>query len=151
VEIPDRAQGGATLAEAIVGLAVMAMLSLAVVGMLIQTAHLDTKDTQLTETTFLADALMEARVSDAREYEGYRDLRSTPSGEFWQLQPNRPDGLQERYIYRVEVQQPIPAMKRVIVSVYHRDADFPVPTADTHKGQAGMAVTVGTLLAEPAR
>lgn len=142
---------GATLGEAIVGLAVIALLSLAVVGTLIQTAHLDTRDTGLTETTFLADALMEARVSDAREYESYRDLLATPTGEYWPLQPDRADGLQKRYIYRVEISEPIPAMKKVVVSVFHRDPDFPVPTPDTGKGQAGLAVSVGTLLAEPAR
>lgn len=142
---------GATLGEAIVGLAVFAMLSLAVVGTIIQTAHLDTKDTGLTESTFLVDSLLEKRVSDARDYDAYRDLLATPSGEFWTLEENRPDHLQSRYIYRVEVDEPMTALKRVVVSVYHRDGDFPVPTANVHKGQQGLAVSVGTLVAEPAR
>lgn len=142
---------GATLGEAIVGLAVIALLSLAVVGTLIQTAHLDTRDTGLTETTFLADTLMETRVSNAREYESYRDLLATPPGQYWTLEPDRADALQKRYIYRVEVTEPVPAMKKVVISVFHRDADFPVPTPDTRKGQAGLAVSVGTLVAEPAR
>ena len=139
------------MGEAIVGLAVIAMLSLAVVGTLIQTARLDTRDSGLTETTFLADALMEARVSDAREYERYRDLLATPSGQYWLLDDNRPDQLQKRYIYRVEVSEPMPALKKVVVSVFHRDADFPVATPDTRKGQSGLAVSLGTLVAEPAR
>lgn len=142
---------GATLAEAIVGLAVFAMLTLAVVGTLIQTARLDTKDTGLTETTFLADTLMEKRVADARQYEAYRDLLATPSGEYWALEPDRADNLQTRYIYRVEINEPMPAMKRVIVAVYHRDPDFPTPTPDLDKGQDGMALSLGTLIAEPAR
>lgn len=139
------------MGEAIVGLAVIAMLSLALVGTLIQTAHLDTRDTGLTETTFLADTLMEARVSDAREYERYRDLLPTPNGQYWTLEDNRPDELQKRYIYRVEVSEPMPALKKVVVSVFHRDPDFPVPTPDTRKGQSGLAVSLGTLVAEPAR
>jgi hypothetical protein len=142
---------GSTLAEVIVGLAVFGLLTLAVVGTIIQTARLDTKDTGLTETTFLADSLLEQRVSDAREYEKFRDLTATPSGQFWALEPERADGLQERYIYRVEVESPSPALKKVVVAVYHRDKDFPVPTPDTHKGQNGMAITVGTLIGEPGR
>jgi hypothetical protein len=148
--ITSRRQG-TTLAEAIIGLGVFAMLTLAVVGTLIQTARLDSKDTGLTETTFLVDSLMERRVADARKYEAYRDLMATPSGEYWALEPDRPDGLQTRYIYRVEVEEPITAMKRVVVSIYHRDPVFPVPTPDTNKGRQGLAVSVGTLLAEPAR
>lgn len=148
--VPSR-NSGATLAEAIIGLSVFAMLSLAVVGTLIQVAHLDTRDTGLTETTFLADGLMEKRVSDARRYESYRDLLTTPSGNYWALDSERPDGLHKRYIYRVEVNEAMPALKRIVVSVYHRDGDFPVPTPDTGKGNQGLAVSVGTLVAEPGR
>ena len=142
---------GATLAEAMIGLAIFAMLTLAVVGTLIQTARLDTRDTGLTETTFLADSLLETRLADAREYESYRDLLATPSGQYWTLDPGRADGLEARYIYRVEINEPMPAMKRVIVSVYHRDASASVPTPDIRQGQAGMALSLGTLIAEPAR
>lgn len=142
---------GATLAEAMIGLAIFAMLTLAVVGTLIQTARLDTRDTGLTETTFLADSLLETRLADAREYESYRDLLATPSGQYWTLDSGRADGLEARYIYRVEINEPMPAMKRVIVSVYHRDANASVPAPDIGKGQAGMALSVGTLIAEPAR
>jgi hypothetical protein len=139
------------LGEAIIGLALFAMLSLAVVGILIQTARLDTKDTGLMETTFLADTLMEKRVSEARQYEAFRDLLATPAGEYWTLEPDRADELQKRYLYRVEINEPMPAMKRVVVSVYHRDTNLAVPAPDTRKGQSGLAVSVGTLLAEPAR
>ena len=141
----------ATLAEVIIGLALFAMLSLAVTGTLIQTARLDTKDTTLTESTILADALMESRVSDARNYELYSDLLSTPEDEYWALEPDRPDNLQTRYIYRVEVSELNSALKRVIVSVYYSDPAFPTPTPDLDQGQQGVAITVGTLIAEPAR
>ncbi len=142
---------GATLAEVIIGLALFAMLSLAVTGTLIQTARLDTKDVTLTESTILADTLMERRVSDAREYERYRDLLGTPDGDYWTLESDRPDNLQTRYIYRVEVSELNPAMKRVMVSVSHRDSAFPIPTPDLSQGQNGVAITVGTMIAEPAR
>lgn len=142
---------GTTLAEVIVGLGLFSLLTLAVVGMLVQTAYLDTRDTQLTETTLLADSLMEQRVSAAREFEHYQGLLSTPAGEFWLLDSGRADGLDARYIYRVDVVEPIPAMKKITVSIYHRDPDFPAPTANTSKGRRGHAMTVGTALAEPAR
>lgn len=142
---------GSTLAEVIVGLGVFGLLTLAVVGTVIQTSRLDTKDTGMTETTFLADSLLEQRVSDARGYEGFRDLAPTPSGQYWSLEDERADNLQSHYIYRVDVDLPSPALKRVVVSVFHRDPDFPVPTPDTHKGQSGKAISVGTLVVEPGR
>jgi hypothetical protein len=134
-----------------IGLALFAMVALAVVGTLIQTARLDTKDTGLTETTILADTLLEKRVADGRDYDSYRDLLATPPDQYWELEAGRADQLETRYIYRVDIDQAVPAMKRVIVSVYHRDSDFPVPTVDVGKGQAGLAISVGTLIAEPAR
>lgn len=127
------------------------MLSLAVIGVLLQTAQLDGKDTGLTETTFLADTLLEKRVSEAREYESYRDLQATPPGQYETLEPGRADHLETRYLYRVDIDQPLPALKRVVVSVYHRDADFTVPTPDFSQGRNGVAVSIGTLIAEPAR
>lgn len=142
---------GTTLAEVIVGLGLFSLLTLAVVGMLVQTAYLDTRDTQLTETTLLADSLMEHRVSAARQFENYEALLSTPPGEFWLLDSGRADGLDARYIYRVDVVEPIPAMKKITVSIYHRDPAFPAPTTDANKGRHGHTMSVGTAIAEPAR
>lgn len=142
---------GATLGEVIVGLGLFSLLTLAVVGVLVQTAYLDTRDTEITETTSLADSLMERRVSAARVYESYDALQSTPAGDYWTLDAGRADGLDGRYIYRVEVTETVPAMKKISVSVYHRDPQATPPAPDTRKPRDGRAVTVGTVVVEPAR
>lgn len=140
---------GATLGEVMVGLGVFAVLSLAVVGTLLQTANLDKRDTVLTESTFLLDSLLESQVSRAREFEGFDDLESTPPGSYWELEPSRADGLQNRYLYRVDVEEPIPALKKVVVSVYHRRDN--TTNIDPTKGQSGRAVSAGTMIGEPSR
>lgn len=147
----SRSDKGTTLAEVIVGLGLFSLLTLAVVGMLVQTAYLESRDTQLTETTMLADSLMERRLSAAREYQNYDALASTPANSFWLLDAGRSDGLEARYIYRVDVVEPIPAMKKLSVSVYHRNGAVPGAAADLNKGRNGHALTVGTLIAEPTR
>lgn len=119
--------------------------------MLVQTAYLDSRDTELTETTLLADGLMELRISAAREFEQYDALLSSPPGAFELLDAGRADGLETRYLYRIDVVEPIPAMKKISISLYHRDAAFPNPTADLTKGNSGHALTVGTMIHEPAR
>ena len=139
----------ATLGEVMVGLGVFALLSLAVVGTLLQTANLDKRDTALTESTFLLDSLMEAQVSRAREFEGFESLESTPTGTFVALEANRADGLQKRYLYRVDVEEPVPALKKVVVSVYYRQDN--TTNVDPHQGQDGRAVSAGTMVSEPSR
>ena len=142
---------GATLGEVIVGLAIFALLTLAVVATLIQIANLDKKDTSLTETTFLVDSLLERRVSQAREYEEFDNLASTPEGDFCTLQSSRADKLESRYLYRVDVEQPMPGLKKVVVSIYHREEGSATPTIDVRKGQNGRAVSAGTMIGEPSR
>ncbi len=139
----------ATLGEVVIGLAIFAMLTLAVVGTLIQTAQLETKDTSMTEVAMLADALLEQRVSEARDYRAFMELEATPSGEYWNLEEDRTDGLQHRYLYRVEVEEPTRGLKRVNLSIFYRDSDFPGNVVDSSQGQAGQAIALGTILAEP--
>ena len=143
--------GGATLAEAIVGLSIFAFLALAVVGVLIQTANLDKKDTQLTQASVLADGLLERQVSRSRVYQNYDQLSSTPPGVYWEFESGRSDQLETLYIYRLEVTEPIPALKKCVVSLYHRDSDFPSPTVNLQKGRDGHALTLGTIIREPSR
>lgn len=142
---------GATLAEAIVGLSIFAFIALAVVGVLIQTANLDKKDTQLTQASVLADGLLERQISRARVYENFRHLSSTPAGMYWEFEAGRKDSLETLYLYRLEVTEPIPALKKCVVSVFHRDPDFPTPTVNLQKGRGGHALTVGTTIREPSR
>jgi hypothetical protein len=142
---------GASLGEVIVGLGVFALLSLAVVGTLARTADLEKRDTGLTETTFLLDSLLEAQVSKSREFEGFSGLASTPDGEYWTLEDDRPDGLQQSYLYRVEVEETVPALKKVVVSVYHRKQGIASAEIDPKKGQSGRAVSAGTRIGEPSR
>ena len=122
----------------------MALLSLAVVGTLIQVAGLDKKDTTLTETTFLVDSLLEKRVSAAREYDDFKSLCSTPPGDFLTLETGRDDGLDRRFLYRVDVDEQLPGLKKVVVSVYYRQENTGTPVVNTLKGQDGRAVSASS-------
>ena len=88
-------------------------------------------------------------MSQAREFEGFESLTSTPPGTYVALEPNRPDGLQKRYLYRVDVEEPVPALKKVVVSIYYRRDN--TTDIDTDQGQDGRAVSAGTMVSEPSR
>jgi len=146
-----RSTYGASLGEVIVGLGIFALLSLAVVGTLARTANLEKRDTGLTETTFLLNSLLEAQVSKGRDFEGFEGLVSTPDGEYWTLENDRTDGMQKLYLYRIDVTESVPSLKKVVVSIYHRKQNSSSIEVDTTKGQSGRAVSAGTVIGEPSR
>lgn len=134
----DRA--GSTLAEVLVGMLVLLLVMLAVLGVLIQSSHLERSDAEQTQVLALAQGLMEMRVDQARLLEGYDELESLP------LQPTE----DEKFLYRQEVSELPLGLKKLSISIYHADRNNP-GSPDTKRVRDGHAITLSVSLAEPIR
>lgn len=121
-----------------VGLALFAVASLAILGLIIQSAKLDVKEEENTQISAVAQQLMELEVDKARDHEGYDSLANvllTPTSD--------PD-----YLYEETVTDVSDGLKKVTVTLYYADPNNP-NTADITRPKAGECFTLSTIIGEP--
>lgn len=116
------------------------MLSLGVLGVLAQSAHLNARDKEVNQVTFLAQGLLEQSILQASDMAGYQALASSPyrvSGD--------PD-----FIYAVDVATDIPGTKKIAVMVYYHDRNDSVATSvDPRRPNQGLAICLTCVVGNP--
>jgi hypothetical protein len=127
-----------TLAEVLIGMAVLTLVVIAVLGILIQTSYLEQTDTEQTQVLALAEGLMEERVDETRVLETFRELESVS------LTPCvNPDFLYEQVVTDMPL-----GMKKISISIFYADPNDPTQP-DTSKSRGGHALTLSVAIAEP--
>ena len=127
-----------TLAEVLIGMAVLTLVVIAVLGILIQSSYLEQTDTEQTRVLAMAEGLVEARVDDARVLENFQNLQSislTPCVD--------PD-----FLYKQVVTEMPLGLKKVSISVFYADPNNPTQP-DTSRNRGGEALTLSVAIAEP--
>lgn len=129
---------GAALSEVMIGLALFAMFSLAVMGVLIQSARLDAQEQENTQLTALAQRLVEERIDTAREYQGYHSLSGvsvSPTSD-------------PHFLYTADIIDVSEGLKKLTVTIYHADPDNPT-VVDSSRARGGESITLSVVVGEP--
>ena len=129
---------GATLSEVMIGLALFAMFSLAMLGLLIQSARLDSQEEINTQLTALAQRIVEEQIDKARHYEGYQslaDVALTPTSD-------------PKFLYTQTVTDVAGGLKKVSVSLFYSKRDKPT-VVDISRPRKGEAVSMAVIVGEP--
>ena len=123
-----------------VGLALFAVASLAILGLVIQSAKLDVKEEENTQITALAQQLLEREVDRARTFEGFDELDNVT------LSPTDDPA----YLYEETVTEVSRGLKKVTITLYFADPANPT-SPDPSRPRGGECFTLSTILGEPTR
>ena len=129
---------GATLSEVMIGMALFAVFSLAVLGLVVQTAKLDAQEEENTQLTAVAQQVVELEVDKARLYDGYqalKDVALTPTTD-------------PHFLYQETVSEVTPGLKKITVTLYHAKESDPTKV-DTKRARKGEALTLSVVVGEP--
>lgn len=129
---------GLTIAEALVGMVVLALLLTAVLGTLIQASYLERTDEEQTEVLAVVQGLIESRIDEARTPTGFQNLQSHA------LAPTPDPG----YLWEEELTELDLGLKKLTVSLYHADPNNPA-VVDASRIRGGHAITLSVTLVEP--
>lgn len=129
---------GATLSEVMIGMALFAMFSLAILGLIIQSAKLDAQEEENTQLAAVAQQLLELEVDKARTFEGYAQLTEVT------LAPTS----DPQFLYRETVREVTPGLKKITVTLFHARQSDP-ETVDTARPRQGEALTLSVIVGEP--
>lgn len=121
-----------------IGLALFAMFSLAILGLIIQSAKLDAQEEENTQLSAVAQQVLEREVDRARTYKGYLDLEDIT------LQPTS----DPQFLYSETVREVTPGLKKISVTLYHTRKNDP-HTVDNTRPRGGEALTLSVIVGEP--
>jgi Tfp pilus assembly protein PilV len=133
-------QQGSTLSEVLLAILVFALFSFGMMGVLGQSASLNSRDREVNQSTLLAQGLVEQLVMVSREVNGYQ---TTVSKGYTQCAD--PD-----FVYALDVSETIPGTKKVSVMLYYHDrADGSPISVDPRRVNQGLAICLSTIVEKP--
>ena len=140
-----RGGAGTTLAEILVAVAVLALVSLALLGTLGQTISLTSKDGDITRATASSRLVIEHFLSRAKTRDGYQNLQAC--GRPY------PVAADPGFLYVCDITPGGPpedtdGLKRISVLTYFADPSNPV-LPDPHRPRGGFALTLTAQVSIP--
>lgn len=121
-----------------IGLALFAMFSLAILGLIIQSAKLDAQEEENTQLSAVAQQVLESEVDRGRTIKGYSELTDVA------LKPTT----DSRFLYRETVREVTPGLKKITVTLYHANPTDP-DAIDATRPRQGEALTLSVIVGEP--
>ena len=112
---------GASLAEAVIGIAIFAIFALAIVGLLGGSASISQRDGEVNQVTALAQGYLEEAIGRGRQLAGYKDLKDLPDAPTSDPAYRWGRAVQPFYGSDTPAEDDLAAMKKITVTIYKND------------------------------
>ncbi|MEW6277898.1 MAG: hypothetical protein AB1758_04685 [Candidatus Eremiobacterota bacterium] len=143
---------GASLAEVMLAMMVVAIYSLGVLSAVSKSTELNQKDQELTKAQALCQQRLEELVRLSREDFNHDELTTTgaiPNPSDYRFLDTNGDGVtnpSDILVYRTVRSQVSATIRKVTVEVYYARQGVPGPTNDTTRPRAGWILQMSTLV-----
>ncbi len=135
-----RIRRGSSLSEVLLAILIFALFAFGMMGVLGQSASLNSRDREVNQATLLAQGLVEQLVMNSRDSNGYQS--TSVKGYTPCLDPD--------FVYAIDVTQTIPDTKKVTVLLYYHDrADSSPTSVDPRRVNQGLAICLSTIVEKP--